>query len=160
MALGLPDPKATTGKWNRAMAGGDQAMASTMGLTMDSCINPWLDNQADEIGQTRKTWLSTMQKQPLRVSVQRRPWALVAAASCMLGVTIPGARAQNMQDDLINHYCTQAMNADFAKAGKTPPTGMVAYTCNCVIQQVNARATIAQAKAICQQQATAKFLTP
>jgi hypothetical protein len=29
-----------------------------------------------------------------------------------------------------------------------------------VIQQVNARATIDQAKAICQQQATAKFLTP
>jgi hypothetical protein len=52
------------------------------------------------------------------------------------------------------------MNADFAKAGKTPPAGMVAYTCNCVIQQVSARATIDQAKAICQQQATAKFPTP
>jgi hypothetical protein len=37
---------------------------------------------------------------------------------------------------------------------------MVAYTCNCVIQQVKARATIDQAKAICQQQATAKFPTP
>jgi hypothetical protein len=65
-----------------------------------------------------------------------------------------------MQDALINHYCTQAMNTDFAKAGKTPPAGMVAYTCNCVIQQVNSRATIDQAKAICQQQATAKFPTP
>jgi hypothetical protein len=103
---------------------------------------------------------SIMVEQRLRLSVQRRPWALLAAASCILGVTIPGARAQNMQDDLINHYCTQAMNADFAKAGKTPPTGMVAYTCNCVIQQVNARATIAQAKAICQAQATAQYPTP
>jgi hypothetical protein len=52
------------------------------------------------------------------------------------------------------------MNADFAKAGKTPPTGMVAYTCNCVIQQVNAQATIDQAKATCQAQATAKYPSP
>ena len=65
-----------------------------------------------------------------------------------------------MQDDLINHFCTRAMDADFAKAGKIPPAGMVAYTCNCVIQQVSARASIDQAKAICQQQATAKFLKP
>lgn len=101
-----------------------------------------------------------MLEQLLQVSVQRRPWALLAAASSILGVAIPGARAQSMQDDLINHYCTQAMNADFAKTGTTPPAGMVAYTCNCVIQQVNARATIDQAKAICQQQATAKFPTP
>ena len=101
-----------------------------------------------------------MVQQLLRVSLQRRPWALLVATSCIFGVTIPGARAQNMQDAIINHYCTQAMNADFAKAGKTPPAGMVAYTCNCVNQQVNARATIDQTKAICQQQATAKFLTP
>ena len=101
-----------------------------------------------------------MLEQLLRVSSRQQPWALLVATSCIFGVTIPGARAQNMQDAIINHYCTQAMNADFAKAGKTPPAGMVAYTCNCVIQQVNARATIDQAKAICQQQATAKFLTP
>jgi len=102
-----------------------------------------------------------MVQQLLRVSFQRRAWALLATSSCILGVTLPGAaHAQNMEDDLINHYCSQAMNADFAKAGKTPPAGMVTYTCNCVIQQVNARATIAQAKAICQQQATAKFQTP
>ncbi len=37
---------------------------------------------------------------------------------------------------------------------------MVADTCKCVIQQVNVRTTIDQAKAICQQQATAKFPTP
>ena len=101
-----------------------------------------------------------MVEQLLWVSTQRRPWALLAAASCILGVAIPRARAQSMQDDLINHYCAQAMNADFAKAGTTPPAGMIPFTCNCVIQQVNARATIAQAKAICQPQAKAKYLTP
>ena len=98
--------------------------------------------------------------QHLRVNVQKRSWALLAAASCILGGTIPAAQAQTMVDNLINHYCAQAMNADFAKAGKTPPTGMVAYTCNCVIQQVNAQATIAQAKATCQAQATAKYPSP
>jgi hypothetical protein len=98
--------------------------------------------------------------QRLQLNFQRRPWAAIAVASCTLGLFIPVARAQSMQDALINHYCTRAMLADFAKAEKTPPAGMVAYTCNCVIQQVNARATIDQAKAICQQQATAKFLTP
>jgi len=101
-----------------------------------------------------------MVEQLFWVSSQRRPWALLAAASCILGGAIPGARAQTMVDTLINHYCAQAMNADFAKAGKTPPAGMVAYTCNCVIQQVNAQATIDQAKATCQAQATAKYPTP
>ena len=84
---------------------------------------------------------------------------LVAAASCSIGLIIPDARAQNMKDDLINHYCTKAMNADFAKAGKTPPAGMIPFTCNCMIQQVNARATIAQAKANCKDQVTAKYPT-
>jgi hypothetical protein len=37
---------------------------------------------------------------------------------------------------------------------------MIPSTCNCVIQQVNALATIAQAKAICQAQATAQYPTP
>ncbi len=101
-----------------------------------------------------------MFQQRLRIGVQARPLALLAAAGCTLGLIIPGARAQNMEDDLINHYCTQAMTSDFAKAGKTPPAGMIPFTCNCVIQQVNARASIAQAKAICQAQATARFPTP
>ena len=101
-----------------------------------------------------------MVEQLFWVSSQRRPWALLAAASCILGVTFPGARAQTMVDNLINHYCAQAMNADFAKAGKTPPTGMVAYTCNCVIQQVNAQASIDQAKATCQAKANAQYPIP
>jgi hypothetical protein len=96
----------------------------------------------------------------LRVSSRWQSWAVLATTGFTLALVMPGAMAQNMEDDLINHYCTQAMNADFAKANQTPPVGMVAYTCNCVIQQVNARASIAQAKAICQQQATAKFVTP
>ena len=148
------------------MAGGDQAMAGGAVLMMASCIEPcltdqdWAAIQPLKPGKIGALLASTMVKQLLRVRFEKQPWALLVATSCILGVSIPGARAQSMQDDLINHYCTKAMNADFAKAGKTPPAGMVAYTCNCVIQQVSARATIDQAKAICQQQATAKFPTP
>lgn len=62
-----------------------------------------------------------------------------------------------MKDQLIFHYCGKAMAADFEKAGKTPPAGMVTYTCGCVVQQINRRASIAQAKAICQAQAQKKY---
>ena len=62
-----------------------------------------------------------------------------------------------MKDQLIFHYCSKAMQADFSKAGKTPPDGMVAFTCSCVVQQIDARASIEQAKAICQARAKQAF---
>ncbi len=82
------------------------------------------------------------------------------AAALTLLVAGGTARAQsysNMKDQLIFHYCSKAMNSDFNKAGKSAPAGMVAYTCNCVVQQMDARATIEQAKAICQATAQQKF---
>ena len=63
----------------------------------------------------------------------------------------------NMKDRLIFHYCSKAMKADFSKAGKTPPVGMVSFTCNCVVEQIHARATIDQAKATCQARAQQTF---
>ena len=77
-----------------------------------------------------------------------------------LAAVLPGARGQshnNMKDQLIFHYCSKAMQGDFSKAGRTPPAGMVAYTCNCVVQQIDGRATIEQAKAICQANAQSKY---
>ena len=87
------------------------------------------------------------------------PVLLCLAGSALLLAGRP-ARAQglsNMRDQLIIHYCTLAVNADFAKAGKTVPAGLAKDTCTCVAQQVNARATIPQAEAICKQQAMGKF---
>ena len=87
------------------------------------------------------------------------PVLLSLAGSALLLASLP-ARAEgldNMRDQLIIHYCTLAVNADFAKAGKPVPEGLAKDTCTCVAQQVNARATIAQAETICKQQALGKY---
>jgi hypothetical protein len=85
---------------------------------------------------------------------------LSLAGSALLLACLP-AWAQglnNRRDQLIIHYCTQAVNADFAKAGKPVPEGLAKGTCTCVAQQVNARATIAQAETICKQQAMGQYI--
>ncbi|MCP9833146.1 MULTISPECIES: hypothetical protein [unclassified Cyanobium] len=87
------------------------------------------------------------------------PALLCLAGSALLVACLP-ARAQglnNMRDQLIIHYCTQAVNADFAKAGKPVPAGLAKDTCTCVAKQVNARATIQQAETICKQQAMSQY---
>jgi len=80
----------------------------------------------------------------LTLSALSAPW-LAAPAAAQVGA--------NMKDQLIFHYCSKAMAADFQKAGKTPPSGMVSFTCGCVVQEINRRASIDQAKAICQAKA-------
>lgn len=87
------------------------------------------------------------------------PVLLSLAGSALLLAGLP-ARAQglnNMRDQLIIHYCTLAVNADFTKAGKAVPAGLARDTCTCVAEQVNDRATIPQAEAICKQQAMGKY---
>ncbi len=81
------------------------------------------------------------------------------AGPVLLLTSLPsGAQGlDNMRDQLIIHYCTLAVNADFAKAGKRAPVGLAEDTCTCVAEQVNARATIAQAETICKQQAMGKY---
>ena len=62
-----------------------------------------------------------------------------------------------MKDQMIFGFCSKAMTADLEQAGKTAPAGMVDHTCSCVVQQINARASIDQAKTICQAQAQQKY---
>ena len=96
---------------------------------------------------------------PGAVLFNRLPTAAVALGLA-LALTQAEARAQtysNMKDRLIFHYCSKAMKGDFSKAGKTPPQGMVQDTCDCVVRQINSRATIDQAKAICQANAQKKY---
>ncbi len=92
-------------------------------------------------------------------AVQPLPLLLSLAGAVLLLAGLP-VRAQsldNMRDQLIIHYCTLAVNADFTKAGKTVPAGLAKDTCTCVAQQVNDRATIPQAETICKQQAMGKY---
>ena len=82
----------------------------------------------------------------------------IAGISCATLVCFPfGARAQNMEDDLIMHYCTNAVNAEVALSGKPAPAGLAAYTCRCVVNQVNQRVSISNAKTLCKQQAATKY---
>ena len=66
----------------------------------------------------------------------------------------------NMKDQMIFHYCSKALDGELSKAGKTAPSGMVSYTCGCVVQQMDARASLDQAKAICQANAMQKYSLP
>ena len=77
----------------------------------------------------------------------------------LLSALLPGAAVAgaNMRDALIMHYCIKAVNTEFSQAGKTPPAGLAEGTCTCVVQQVDARATLAQAQTICKQQAEIKY---
>ncbi len=63
----------------------------------------------------------------------------------------------NMKDQMIFGFCSRAVVAELDKAGRTAPAGMVDQTCGCVVQQINARASIDQAKTICQAQAQQKY---
>jgi hypothetical protein len=83
--------------------------------------------------------------------------SLAGAALVLAGLPVRAQGLSNMRDQLIIHYCTLAVNADFTKAGKTVPEGLAKDTCTCVAQQVNARVSIAQAETICKQQAMGKY---
>jgi hypothetical protein len=67
------------------------------------------------------------------------------------------ARA-NMVGQIITGKCAEAMKADFKKAAKTPPAGMVDFTCSCVADgMLKRRQSLDQAKTACVQQATTKY---
>jgi hypothetical protein len=90
-------------------------------------------------------------------STLRTSTVLLAAAV----VAGPAAPAQaSMFDQIILNKCSAAMREDFQKAGKTPPEGMVADTCNCVVEQVKNRQTIDQAKTFCTKQSLEKYGQP
>ena len=81
---------------------------------------------------------------------------LVASAASVLA-----APAQaSMINQIIFKKCSEAMADDFQKAGKTPPDGMVADTCNCVVEQVGKPQTIEQAKTFCSKQSIQKYGQP
>ncbi|MCP9849487.1 hypothetical protein [Cyanobium sp. Morenito 9A2] len=72
-------------------------------------------------------------------------------------VWAPAANAQAFKDKMVRSFCARAMASDFTKAGKTPPSGMVEFTCGCVADQMRAGASAEKAKATCTPLATSKF---
>jgi len=64
----------------------------------------------------------------------------------------------NMMQQIIVGKCSQAMQDDFKKAGKTPPAGMVNDTCGCIADGMLKKGqSLDQAKTTCVQQSTAKY---
>lgn len=81
---------------------------------------------------------------------------LSAAAAVLIAFVAPTTvQAQSMFDQMVIKKCTAAMQADFDKAGKTPPSGLIQQTCGCVAQQLDATHNLEMAKTVCTQQATA-----
>jgi hypothetical protein len=81
---------------------------------------------------------------------------LLSAAAALIAMAVPvGTQAQSMLDQMVIKKCAAAMQADFDKAGKTPPAGLIQQTCGCVAQQLDATHNIEAAKTICSQQAQA-----
>ena len=87
-----------------------------------------------------------------------RSTASLLAAAVVAGLAAPAQAS--MIDQIILNKCSAAMREDFQKAGKTPPDGMVADTCNCVVEQVKNRQSIEQAKTFCTKQTLEKYGQP
>ena len=87
-----------------------------------------------------------------------RSTASLLAAAVVAGLAAPAQAT--MIDQIILNKCSAAMREDFQKAGKTPPDGMVADTCNCVVEQVKNRQSIEQAKTFCSKQSLEKYGQP
>lgn len=87
----------------------------------------------------------------------RAPLLVALAATALAPLLFQPAQA-NMMQQLIVGKCSEAMQADFKKAGKTPPNGMVGDTCTCVAKgMLQQRQSLDQAKTTCVQQSTQKY---
>jgi len=87
---------------------------------------------------------------------------LVLGSALLLGASVlPQSAGANMMEQIITSKCAEAMQADFQKAGKTPPAGMVEATCSCVADgMLKKRQSLEQAKSLCVKQATATYGHP
>ena len=81
----------------------------------------------------------------------------MAAPAAFLCALPRPVQAQNMVDQIVFSSCAKAMKADFQKANKTPPEGMVQDTCGCVVDRINLRHSIEQAKQFCTAQSVQKY---
>ena len=90
---------------------------------------------------------------PIRMRIAVACPALAAAV--VLSAFGLEAWAQSMMDQMIFSQCSAAMNTDYAKAGQTPPDGLVQKTCDCVVKKIGETHNIDLSKQLCTKQATA-----
>ncbi|MFM8526166.1 MAG: hypothetical protein ACKOCM_11195 [Cyanobacteriota bacterium] len=94
---------------------------------------------------------------PTRLCRFTQPLGLLGV---LIGITalMPLAPARaGMVENMILSKCGDAMNADFKKAGQTPPAGMVNDTCNCVLTGWKQKQGLEQSIKTCSAAASAKY---
>jgi hypothetical protein len=81
---------------------------------------------------------------------------LLSADAALIALVAPTAvKAQSMFDQMVVKKYTAAMQADFDKAGKMSPVGLIQQTCGCAAQQLDSTRNLETAKTICAHQAQA-----
>ena len=84
--------------------------------------------------------------------------SLLAGCCGAAALLAPVPLRAGMLEQIVISHCSQAMKAEFDKAAKTPPTGMVDFTCTCVADaMLTRRQSLDQAKTRCTALATRKY---
>ena len=60
-------------------------------------------------------------------------------------------------DDLITKFCLASFNAAMTNAGKSPPAGMGAFTCECFLKEVKQGGSIEASQTTCKEQAASLY---
>ena len=63
-------------------------------------------------------------------------------------------------NSLIQSFCMAAFKSEFARAGKTPPKGMGAFTCDCLGQRMLSGEDLSTARETCTMEANRRFPLP
>lgn len=94
-------------------------------------------------------------------SFQRLPLFLGVRASfsAALLATLMGAplAAHASALETINQLCLAGFSAAVSGSGKAAPEGMASYTCDCFVDRVSQRISLADAQATCTRLASSRF---
>ena len=74
--------------------------------------------------------------------------------AALLRLSVPVSAADN---NTITKFCLAAFRAAMAQAGKVPPDGMGADTCNCFLREVDQGAAMDSAQEVCKAEAAKKY---
>lgn len=84
--------------------------------------------------------------------------SLLAGCCGAVALLVPVPVLAGMLEQIVVSHCSQAMKAEFDKAAKTPPAGMIAFTCTCIADaMLTRRQSLDLAKSRCTALATRKY---
>jgi hypothetical protein len=92
--------------------------------------------------------------QPLFLLLARRASFSTALLATLLGAP-EAVHASALET--INQLCLAGFSAAISGSGKSAPEGMASYTCDCFVDRVSQRASLADAQATCTRLASSRF---